>query len=105
MAVESSQDLPQLPEVQEALRLRAVQARKRGYAVADIAAILDVPEEAVARWCSGDGPGVEPSPGLLSGASGPSALIGVRDGTRGSGGAPSRSGGAGSSALPVPFNT
>jgi transposase len=39
-------------EVLEALRLRAVHARERGYAVGDIAAILGVREETVSRWCT-----------------------------------------------------
>ena len=39
-------------DVLEALRLRAVHARERGYAVVDIAAILGVREETVSRWCS-----------------------------------------------------
>jgi transposase len=38
-------------EVLEALRLRAVHARERGYAVVDIAAILGLREETVSRWC------------------------------------------------------
>jgi transposase len=39
-------------EVLEALRLRAVHARERGYALVDIAAILGVREETVSRWCA-----------------------------------------------------
>jgi transposase len=39
-------------EVLEALRLRAVHARKSGYAVIDIAAILGVREETISRRCS-----------------------------------------------------
>ena len=38
-------------DVLEALRLRAIDARELGYAVVDIAAILGVREETVARWC------------------------------------------------------
>ena len=37
-------------EVLEALRLRAIAARERGYAVVDIAAILGVRDETVSRW-------------------------------------------------------
>ena len=39
-------------EVLEALRLRAVHARQRGYAAVDIAAILGVRPETVSRWCA-----------------------------------------------------
>ena len=38
-------------EVLESLRLRALHARELGYPVVDIAAILDVREETVSRWC------------------------------------------------------
>jgi hypothetical protein len=65
------------PEVLELLRGRAVQADLLGYAIADIAAVLGVPEETISQWCS-------------QGRAARSSLL---------------SGGAGSSASPVPFNT
>jgi transposase len=39
-------------EVLDALRLRAVRAREQGYAISDIAAILNVRPETVSRWCT-----------------------------------------------------
>jgi DNA-directed RNA polymerase specialized sigma24 family protein len=65
------------PTVQEAFRARAVQAQQLGYAVADIAAILGLPEETVTTWCS-------------EAAAARSRLL---------------AGAAGTSASPVPFNT
>jgi transposase len=52
VAIESPDGRCESNEVLEALRLRAVHARERGYAVVDIAAILGVREETVSRWCS-----------------------------------------------------
>jgi len=51
MAVELPDGRSESNEVLEALRLRAVAAREKGYAVLDIAAILGVREETVSRWC------------------------------------------------------
>jgi transposase len=52
MAIELPDGRGESDDVLEALRLRAVRARERGYAVVDIAAILGVREETVSRWCS-----------------------------------------------------
>ena len=52
MAIELPDGRCESNDVLEALRLRAVHARERGYAVVDIAAILGVREETVSRWCS-----------------------------------------------------
>jgi transposase len=52
MAIELPDGRCESNEVLEALRLRAVHARERGYAVVDIAAILGVRQETVSRWCS-----------------------------------------------------
>jgi transposase len=52
MAIELPDGRRESNDVLEALRLRAVQARERGYAVIDIAAILGVRQETVSRWCS-----------------------------------------------------
>src|ERR1051325_6633059 len=52
MAIELPDGRRESNDVLEALRSRAVHARERGYAVADIAAILGVREETVSRWCS-----------------------------------------------------
>jgi transposase len=57
MAIERPDGRCESNEVLEALRLRAVHARERGYAVTDIAAILGVREETVSRWCSRYGRG------------------------------------------------
>src|SRR5512142_1635918 len=55
-------------DVLEALRLRAVHARERGYAVVDIAAILGVRAATVSRWCSrSDHGGREALPGDRTG--------------------------------------
>src|SRR3954452_17857732 len=51
MPVELPDGRSESNEVLEALRLRAVAAREKGYAVLDIAAILGVREETVSRWC------------------------------------------------------
>jgi transposase len=51
MAIELPDGRTESNEVLEALRLRAVAAREKGYAVVDIAAILGVREETVSRWC------------------------------------------------------
>src|SRR4051812_16022947 len=51
MAVELPDGRTESNEVLEALRLRAVAAREKGYPVVDIAAILGVREETVSRWC------------------------------------------------------
>jgi transposase len=51
MAIELPDGRSESNEVLEALRLRAVAAREKGYAVVDIAAILGVREETVSRWC------------------------------------------------------
>src|SRR3954453_8948250 len=51
MAVELPDGRTESNEVLEALRLRAVAAREKGYPVVDIAAILGVREETVWRWC------------------------------------------------------
>jgi transposase len=52
MAIELPEGRRESDEVLDALRLRAIHARQRGYAVVDIAAILGVREETVSRWCS-----------------------------------------------------
>jgi transposase len=52
MAIELPDGRHQSDDVLNALRLRAVHARQRGYPVVDIAAILGVREETVSRWCS-----------------------------------------------------
>jgi transposase-like protein len=52
MTIELPDGRSESNDVLDALRLRAVQARQLGYAVADIAAILGVREETVSRWCS-----------------------------------------------------
>jgi transposase len=52
MAIDLPDTRSESNEVLEALRLRAVSARQRGYPVIDIAAILGVREETVSRWCS-----------------------------------------------------
>src|SRR5262249_48512014 len=51
MAIELPDGRTESNEVLEALRLRAVAAREKGYPVIDIAAILGVREETVSRWC------------------------------------------------------
>jgi len=51
MAIELPDGRTESNEVLEALRLRAVAAREKGYVVVDIAAILGVREETVSRWC------------------------------------------------------
>jgi transposase len=51
MAIEVPDGRSESNEVLEALRVRALHARERGYAVVDIAAILGVREETVSRWC------------------------------------------------------
>jgi transposase len=50
MAIELPDGRTESNEVLEALRLRAVAAREKGYPVVDIAAILGVREETVSRW-------------------------------------------------------
>src|SRR5262245_46061713 len=52
MAIELPDGRRESDDVLDALRLRAVHARKLGYPVVDIAAILGVREETVSRWCS-----------------------------------------------------
>jgi transposase len=52
MAIELPDTRSESNDVLEALRLRAIHARQLGYAVVDIAAILNVREETVSRWCS-----------------------------------------------------
>src|SRR4029077_818301 len=52
MAIELPDGRCESNDVLDALRLRAVHARKLSYAVIDIAAILGVREETVSRWCS-----------------------------------------------------
>src|SRR4051795_12541081 len=52
MAIELPDGRRESNDVLDALRLRAVHARERGYAVVDIATILGVREETVSRWCS-----------------------------------------------------
>jgi transposase len=52
MAIELPDGRHQSDDVLNALRLRAVHARQRGYPVVDIAAILGVREGTVSRWCS-----------------------------------------------------
>src|SRR5262245_36816115 len=51
MATEMPDGRSEPNEVLDVLRLRAVVARDKGYAVVDIAAILGVREETVSRWC------------------------------------------------------
>jgi transposase len=51
MAIEVPDGRSESNEVLDALRVRALHARERGYAVVDIAAILGVREETVSRWC------------------------------------------------------
>src|SRR5262249_23056800 len=51
MAIELPDGRTESNEVLEALRLRAVAAREKGYAVVEIADILGVREETVSRWC------------------------------------------------------
>src|SRR5262249_27529302 len=51
MAIELPDGRTESNEVLEALRLPAVAAREKGYAVVEIADILGVREETVSRWC------------------------------------------------------
>src|SRR3954468_3301936 len=51
MAIELPDGRSESNEVLEALRVRAVAAREKGYLVVDIATILGVREETVSRWC------------------------------------------------------
>src|SRR4051795_7689514 len=68
MAIELPDGRCESNGVLDALRLRAVHARERGYAVVDIAAILGVREETVSRWCSRyDQGGQEALPGDRTG--------------------------------------
>ena len=59
MAIELPDGRCESNDVLDALRMRAMHARERGYAVVDIAAILGVREETVTRWCSRYGRGAE----------------------------------------------
>src|SRR3954462_10644811 len=52
MAIELPDGRRESNDVLDALRVRAVHARRLGYAVVDIATILGVRKETVSRWCS-----------------------------------------------------
>src|SRR3954452_1740285 len=51
MAIEVPDGRRESNEVLEALRVRAVAAREKGYAVVEISDVLGVREETVSRWC------------------------------------------------------
>ena len=52
MAIELSDPRQLSDETLEALRLRAVRSRERGFSVTEIAEVLGVNRETVSRWCS-----------------------------------------------------